>query len=69
MKQKKCYKYIGRNGLLTTNILLEGINNIPLMELIADEGKVLTDGERQVHTIAVELDEVDNWKEIADENN
>lgn len=69
MKQKKCYKYIGRNGILVTKILIEDAKSIPMAELIADEGKILTNGEKKAHAITVELDEVANWKEIADEDN
>lgn len=69
MKKVKAYRYIGRNGIITSRILLEDIKNIPMMELIADEGKVLTNGQSKAHAITVELDEVDNWEEIADEDN
>lgn len=69
MKQKKCYKYIGRNGILVTQILIEDTKNIPMMELIADKGKILINGERKAHAITVELEDVDNWQEIADEDN
>lgn len=69
MKKVKAYRYIGRNGIITSRVLLNGIDNIPMMELIADQGKILTDGEFKTKWITVELDEVNNWKEIADEDN
>lgn len=69
MKKVKAYRYIGRNGIITSRVLLNGIDNIPMVELIADQGKILTDGEFKTHWITVEFDEVDNWKEIADESN
>lgn len=68
MKQIKAYKYLGRNGILVTRILIEDAKNIPMMELVADEGKMLTNGEQKVHSITVDLEEVSKWKEIADEN-
>lgn len=69
MKKYKAYKYLGRNGILITRVYIEAANPIVMTELIADEGKILTNGERQVHGITVELNEVNDWKEIADENN
>lgn len=69
MKQTKMYRYIGRNGTITSRILLEDIKNIPMMNLEAEQGKVLTNGKIKTHWITVELDEIDNWKEIADESN
>ena len=45
MTKRKMYKYLGRNGILTTRIQLDGINYIPMTELIAAEGKILTNGE------------------------
>ena len=37
--------------------------------LIADEGKILTDGETTTHSITVENDEVNFWREIPDKVN
>lgn len=67
MKKIKAYRYIGRNGILTTRILIDGATNIPMMELIADSGKILTDGNTKTHSVTVEIDDVSNWEEIADE--
>ena len=65
MKKIQKQKYIGRNGTIITSIILEGaINKIDMLYLIADEGKVLTNGETQLHSVTVYLDEVDNWYEI-----
>ena len=50
MTSKKIYRYLGRNGILTTHILIEGANYIPLVELTADKGKVLTNGEKTVYS-------------------
>ena len=32
MTKIKMYKYLGRNGILTTRIQLDGINFIPMVE-------------------------------------
>ena len=69
MTKIKKYKYLGRNGNLITRILIDGVNNIPMMTLIADEGKILTNGETTVYSITVEADEVNLWREIPDKVN
>lgn len=69
MTKIKKYKYLGRNGILVTRILIDGVNYIPMMTLIADEGKILTDGETVTHSITVENDEVNLWREIPDKVN
>lgn len=69
MTKIKKYKYLGRNGVLVTRILIDGVNYIPMMTLIADEGKVLTDGETTTHSVTVENEEVNLWREIPDKVN
>lgn len=65
MKQIKKYKYIGRNGTLISSILIEGASKIDMYCLIADEGKILTDGTTKLHSIYVYADEIDIWHEIS----
>ena len=60
------YKYLGRNGILTTRIQLDGINFIPMTELIAADGKMLTNGERVVKSVIIEDEELSQWREIDD---
>ena len=69
MTTKKMYRYLGRNGILTTHVLIEGANYIPLVELIADEGKILTNGEKTTYSVIVEESEISSWSEIADKTN
>lgn len=69
MTKIKKYKYLGRNGVLVTRILIDGVNYIPMMTLIADEGKILTDGETKARSVTVENDEVNLWREIPDKVN
>lgn len=69
MTKVKKYKYLGRNGVLVTRILIDGVNYIPMMTLIADAGKILTNGETSVYSITVEADEVNLWREIPDKVN
>lgn len=69
MTKVKKYKYLGRNGVLVTRILIDGVNYIPMMTLTADAGKILTNGETTVYSITVEADEVNLWREIPDKVN
>ena len=69
MTKIKKYKYLGRNGVLVTRILIEGVNNIPMMTLNADQGKILTNGEITTYSITVEVNEVNLWREIPDKAN
>lgn len=65
MKKVKKYKYIGRNGTIITSIVIDGAaNKIDMLYLVADEGKILTNGELQLHSVLVYMDEVDLWSEI-----
>lgn len=64
MKQGKVYRYLGRNGMVTTPILIEGANAITMYRLIADDNMLLSNGIRQAYTIDVFEDEVNNWFEI-----
>ena len=66
MTKKNMYRYLGRNGILTTHILLDGINHIPMVELIAGPGHILTNGTVLVYTVIVEKDQIDQWREITD---
>lgn len=64
MQKLKMYKYIGRNGSITTSILIDGASKINMLALTADEGKILTNGKDFIHTVYVYEDEVDNWYEV-----
>ena len=64
MITKKMYRYLGRNGIITSPILLESTTPISMIQLIASQGKILTDGNRQVYSVTIFEDEIDNWKEI-----
>jgi hypothetical protein len=61
------YRYLGKNGIITSSILLEGIKPILMYRLIADEGKILTDGEKYLHQTEIFIEDLDKWTEI--ENN
>ena len=65
MKKHKLYRYLGRNGEITSPILLDDAKHIPLMELRPEPGYVLTNGEivREFFVI-VHVDDVAEWYEV-----
>ena len=69
MTKIKKYKYLGRNGVLVSRILIEDVRNIPMFTLVADQGKILTNGEITTYSITVEEDEIKLWREIPDKTN
>ena len=66
MTTQKMYRYLGRNGSITTGIKLENIDPILMVNLKASTGKILTDGVKKVYSVIVFEDEIDNWTEIDD---
>ena len=66
MKKIKKYKYIGRNGTLISSILIDGASKIDMLCLVADEGKILVNGDRRLYSIYVYADEVEDWIEVED---
>lgn len=69
MKKSKLYRYLGRNGILDTRILLDGINHIDMLLIQADPGFILTDGEVIRYSVTIEASELKNWKEVSDNTN
>lgn len=64
MTKQKVYRYLGRNGMITTPVLLEGANPIIMYRLTADTNKRLTNGTITVLSVDVFADDVDNWYEV-----
>lgn len=69
MTKKNLYRYLGKNGIITSLVLLEGINHIPMYRIFADEGKLLTNGETTTKAIDIFAEDIDNWKEVEDNSN
>lgn len=63
------YRYVGRNGIITSLVHLEDAKFYPMYRLIADEGKVLTDGEQKVRAIDIFAEDLSKWTEIEDGQN
>lgn len=64
MITEKMYRYLGRNGSITSAILLENIAPIPMVKLRASYGKILTNGTKKAYAVTVFEDEASDWKEI-----
>ena len=68
MIKNKVYRYLGRNGMVTTPVLLEGTTPIIMYRLIADKDMILSNGQIHVYMIDVFDDEIENWFEIPKED-
>ena len=66
MKKTKRYRYIGRNGVLTTLIQLENVPCSIIYALEADKDKLLTNGEQALKVVSVYEENLSDWYEIDD---
>ena len=66
MIQRKKYKYQGLNGNIISTVLLSGIAKIELLELIAEDGMILTDGINHVPSVLIPIENLDKWSEVQD---
>lgn len=66
MIKTKMYRYLGRNGIITSPVFLENATPIIMYDLRAGDGKILTNGEKTIYNTIVFEDEVNNWQEIDD---
>ena len=64
MKKMPIYRYLGRNGVLDILISLGDIPYVLRYRLVADEGKLLTDGIKKVNVIDVHEGDESKWTEI-----
>ena len=64
MIKKDLYRYTGRNGIITSLVHLDDAKYYPMYRLIADEGKMLTDGELKVKSIDIFAEDLSKWTEI-----
>jgi hypothetical protein len=64
MIKKDLYRYVGRNGIITSLVHLDDAKYYPMYRLLADEGKILTDGEQKVKAIDIFAEDLGKWTEI-----
>ena len=66
MVQEKFFRYLGRNGTITSPVKLEKIDPIPMTRLKAEQGKILVNGSQRLYAVLVFEDEINDWEEIDD---
>ena len=66
MISQKMYRYLGRNGTITTAIKLENIAPIPMIQLKAENSKILTNDIKTTYSVTIFEDELNDWYEIED---
>lgn len=64
MKKIQIYKYKSNYGSVVTHIDLEIGNPTILFRLVADQGKILTDGKNRVDIAEVYEKEISLWQEV-----
>jgi hypothetical protein len=66
MQKIKLYKYIREDGGVTVSPIKPNCEYTEMYRLIADEGKVLVNGE--IETTCADVDSAEGWTEIDDPN-
>ena len=64
MIKKNLYRYFGRNGMITSLVLLDNIEHLLMYRLIAEDGKMLTNGEQVIKSIDIFAEDLSEWTEI-----
>lgn len=64
MTRQVFYKYLGTNGVIETPVHLEDIYYIRVIQLQAEDGKILTNGNMKCQMVRVPEEDVSNWREI-----
>ena len=64
MKQNKMYRYLGKNGIITSHVELINVDYIPMVEIIAGADYVLSNGEQVKNSVIVFPEELSQWYEI-----
>ena len=68
MTKEVLYLYLGTNGTILSPVHLEDTYYIRKIKLVADDGKILSNGVRKVSSIIVPEDQASEWEEILVEN-
>lgn len=66
MTREVLYRYLGTNGVIESPIHLEDTYYVRILRLTADAGKILTDGNSKSYVIRIPEEELENWKEVND---
>lgn len=63
MKKTIMYQYLGTNGTILSPVHLEDVYYVRKVQLRADTGKILVNGNIRRRLVTVPEDEVPNWSE------
>ena len=66
MTKKNLYRYIGRNGIITSLVYLEDAKFYSMFRLIADDGKILINGDQKLKSVDIFIEDLDKWTEVDD---
>lgn len=66
MKKTKIYRYLGRNGIITSPVFLDNIEKINMLQLVAEKGKILSNGEEFIYMTIIFEEDLNKWVEIDD---
>lgn len=64
MKKTVLYHYLGTNGSITSPVHLEDTYYVRKLSLVADEGKILTNGHIYRTAIIIPEVEAEKWTEV-----
>lgn len=71
MKQTVMYRYLGVNGVIDSPVLLEGVQHVKSILLVASDGKMLTKDNKNFcySTRVANEEEAALWKEVKGKSN
>ena len=64
MVKKKLYRYLGKNGIITSLVELIDVDYIAMYRLEASPGYILTNGEKTAYSVDIFAEELSDWYEI-----
>ena len=64
MTKQVLYKYLGTNGVIESPVHLEDIYYVRINILVADEGKILSNGKIRTKRVRCSDEELPQWREI-----
>lgn len=59
------YRYLGTNGIVTTPTKIDGVYHVKLFRLIADDNKILVNGDKKVEQVLIPEEDLSLWTEKA----
>lgn len=67
MTKTPIYRYLGENGLVESTVLIPGAQYVKMLELLRDEGMLLTRDDKYFYNrIVIPVNEENLWYEVKD---